>query len=90
MTKKLMSCQMRMHVLPILNVKFPNLFKFKFHNSVKTIKENKNCSLVGEESFFWLGHKIWLREGIRISERPPYCSNMSINMTQIFPSFYLE
>ena len=46
-----------MHVLPILNVKFANLFKFKFHNSVKTIKENKNCSLVGEESVFGWGIK---------------------------------
>ena len=46
-----------MHDLPILNVKFPNLFKFKFYNSVKTIKEKKNCSLVGEESFFGSGIK---------------------------------
>ena len=35
----------------ILNVKFPSLLKFKHPDSVETLKENKNCSLVGEESF---------------------------------------
>ena len=49
---------MWMYVLPILNVKFPSLFKFKHPNSVVTMKENKNCSLVGEESFllFWTNY----------------------------------
>ena len=39
-------------VVPILNVNFPNLFKFKLHNSAKTMKENKSCSSLGKERFF--------------------------------------
>ena len=41
-----------MYVLPILNVKFPSLFKFMHLNSAETIEENKKCSWVAEEKVF--------------------------------------
>ena len=54
------------YVLPCVNACLANfeckiskfIFKFKHPNSVETMKENKNCSLVGEESFllFWTNY----------------------------------
>ena len=41
-----------MYVLPILNVKFPSLFKFMHLNSAETIEENKKRSWVAEEKVF--------------------------------------
>ena len=43
-----------MHVLPLLNVKFPSFFKFKHRNSVETIKENKNCLWLEKKFFCYL------------------------------------
>ena len=40
-----------MHVLPILNVKFPSLFNLKHSNFVKTIKENKTTPWLEKEVF---------------------------------------
>ena len=71
-----------MHVLPIFNLKFSNLFKFKFCN----IKQK--LLFHWKRKAFWQADKNWSREGISISKGHPIPQMYPLN--DKFPSLCLE
>ena len=76
-------------VVPILNVNFPNLFKFKLHNSVKTMKENKRCSFLGEERSFGRWIEFSWERGFEYQKGHPIAQTC-LQIWRFFPSFYLK